>query len=372
MADGQTAAAANIVRGMLHSTLSTLISARDILTKGGTPEQMQWATSVINNPDAMNFLRNGNGNRTIWGQLESLRNSSDEALAGLLEKSGWDPKTGVEGARQALGGLFSKGGKAMGFSNDVFDLALRGAGRLLGQHGGAGMEGDIDGWIKQLGGTGTSASSEGGQSGLGQDAGWGDVMTKLQKFADEMNMPIDEVLRRGDPYATATRDLAYNQASRSAYGRGVGEGGLSSLNADESTKRALVGLEMQRKQAGQQALGQIASLGESRAGRADAMTRFGAGLDLQLQGMNAQAARDAAAEEQGRNQSIMGMIGGGLGTIAGGYFGGASGAMQGGKLGSQFGAGLGGLFGGGYQPTQYRNPLSGGRRSYGLGGGGNY
>lgn len=186
------------------------------------------------------------------------------------------------------------------------------------------------------------------------------IIAKVQAFADEMNMPVDELLKRDD-FAKALNQTVMAQASQQGSNRGFGVGGISAANADEATKRALIGYQMQRQTAGQDALSKAHYMLSGMAGEAENARRYEQGLDLQLQQANEAMRQRQYAEGLGQRQTMMGLIGTGVGA----YFGGPTGAAIGGQLGSS----IGGYTYGQYNPQAYKYPSAGGRNSPGYGGG---
>jgi hypothetical protein len=193
-----------------------------------------------------------------------------------------------------------------------------------------------------------------------------DIISKLRAFADEMNMPIEQLLQK-DEFAKALQAHTTNTALTGAAGRGLGPGGISTQNADYTSKKALLGYQMQRQQMGQQAENQAFGMINNQGLRAEDLRRYNQGLDLQQQ--QADAARKYQMYLQGVGQAgqTMGMVGG----VIGGIYGGAAGATAGQKVGSSFGE-YQYQQNNGYNPYSYKAPSGvysqGGNNT----GGGNY
>lgn len=185
------------------------------------------------------------------------------------------------------------------------------------------------------------------------------IMAKVQAFADEMNMPVDQLLQN-DEFAKSLRDMTYGRSSDQALAAGAGIGGMSANNADLNAKRALLGYQFQRQQAGQQALGNAYNMLSGMAGESENARRYEQGLNLELQQAAAAAQQQQYAQRQAQMGQALGAVGMGLGYA----YGGAAGAQAGGQLGSS----LGGLAAGPYKPYQFKYPSVGGRGSGGLGG----
>lgn len=198
------------------------------------------------------------------------------------------------------------------------------------------------------------------------------VMQRLDSFSKEMNLPVDELLKRGDWGAQNAQATGLAQSQTAAYGAGVDGGGLSTMNTQRAVTDALGGYQMQRSQLGLQATGQLmGGLGQM-SQDLESRRQYEQGINLQLQ-----QARDASlqrrhAEQQAQGQMWGNIIGGTLGTIGGAFVGGAPGAMMGASLGSNIGGGIGGAAAGGYKPYNYTYPRGTSRPgSGGLGGYGN-
>lgn len=191
-----------------------------------------------------------------------------------------------------------------------------------------------------------------------------DILAKVKAFADEMNLPVDELLKRDD-FAQALRATTIGQSYTQANNRGLGTGGISNQNADLMSKRALLGYQMQRQQMGQQAYGQAYGMINNQGLQAEDLRRYNQGMDLQMQGLAASARNQQYMQGLGQAQNRASMIGGIIG-----------GAM-GGPMGYQFGSSLGGAAGGmryqnqnTYKPYEYQYPSgSGGMTGRGYGGG---
>lgn len=184
------------------------------------------------------------------------------------------------------------------------------------------------------------------------------ILAKVQAFADEMNMPVDQLLKNDD-FARSLRDMTYGQSSDQALVAGAGAGGLSAINSDLNTKRALLGYQMQRQQMGQSALQSAYAGLTGISGEMENTRRYEQDLNMQFQQAQAAAQQQAYAQKQGQYGQILGAVGAGVGA----YYGGAAGAAAGGQIGSS----LGGLAAGQYKPYQYKYPSVGARGSGGSG-----
>lgn len=196
-----------------------------------------------------------------------------------------------------------------------------------------------------------------------------DIMARVQAFADEMNMPIDQLMQK-DEFAKALNANVYQQASSAGNYGGVG-GGLSQQNADLQTKRALLGYQMERQARGQQALNQVYGMQQQQIGTTEGIRQFNAGLDqynqnldLQMQALRAQSQQQAYQQGLQRSGQTLGMIGG----VIGGIYGGAGGASAGYNIGSGLGQSQY-QNNNPYKPYQYNYPSTN-RNTYGTSGGG--
>ncbi len=195
-----------------------------------------------------------------------------------------------------------------------------------------------------------------------------DIIAKVQAFADEMGMPVSELMKNDDFAKELSKATMGGQMTEAA-NRGLGLGGISMANADEATKRALIGYQSQRQQAGQNALSNAYNMISGMKGESTALERYNQNLDLQMQQARAAAEQQQAAQ---RAQML-----GTLGSVAGGAIGYGLGGTQGASFGSQLGGGLGSVAGtAGYKPYQYTYPSTKtGGSGGGVGGvkyGGNY
>lgn len=166
---------------------------------------------------------------------------------------------------------------------------------------------------------------------------------------------IDELMKL-DPNSPLAKQvsnaaLSNNLSQYGSAGQMAGDVGMSAANANNQTTNALLNFDMQRKQLGLGALGQLQSNINSAADR-----------DLQLQQLNAGVDAANYQAKLGGLQAA-GAIGGGIiGGVAGGFAGGPAGAATGVGLGAQGGAGIVGMAAGNYQAKRFR--------PYGAGGGG--
>jgi hypothetical protein len=191
-----------------------------------------------------------------------------------------------------------------------------------------------------------------------------DMIAKVRAFADEMNMPIEELMQK-DGFAQALNRHTFQNAMGSGMNRGAGIGGLSQANADMATKKALLGYHMQRQQQGQQALSNAFGMVQNQNMWAEDIARYNQGLNLQFQ--QAEAARRQQEYQQGLGQAqgFAGMVGG----IMGGIWGGPTGAAMGQQIGSNMG---GQRYQGNnpYTPYQFTYPNSTRPKAGGSAGGG--
>jgi hypothetical protein len=176
------------------------------------------------------------------------------------------------------------------------------------------------------------------------------ILKQIQDFANEMNMPIDKLMRV-DSFAQALNNQTFSNAMASGMSTGAGAGGLSTLNATDSAQRALLGLYDSRRQAGQNALTNAYGLLNQQGLQLEDIRRYEQGLDLNLQSAAAAAQQHAAAQKAAMFQAV--------GSMAGGVIGYGIGGAQGASLGSGLGGGLGALGGSyGYKPYQFTYPSS--------------
>jgi hypothetical protein len=174
-----------------------------------------------------------------------------------------------------------------------------------------------------------------------------ELINKVKAFADEMNMPVDELMKK-DGFAQALNSSTFSRASTDASNRGLGLGGISNANADFATKQALLGYQFQRQQAGANALQNAFNMTSQQGATNEDIRRYEQGMNLQLQ--QAQAARQAAQYQQGLSQRQ------GMGSLAGGIIGGVYGGPSGAAFGSQIGGSIAGSTYGTYKPYQYSYP----------------
>lgn len=185
---------------------------------------------------------------------------------------------------------------------------------------------------------------------LARDKWTSEQQAKVQKFADEMGMGVDELLAKGDTGMSKVADTAVNTSQRGAYSRGLGSGGVSTLNTQRAMGDAMNNYVFARQQAGNSArMGLLQQIEGTR--------EYNQGIDLQLQQARAGAQNQAYQQAMQQAGGPMGMVG----AAAGAYFGGPSGA----QAGYQIGSGIGQnnyQQSNPYKPYQYKN-------NYGTGGG---
>lgn len=200
-----------------------------------------------------------------------------------------------------------------------------------------------------------------------REAAQTELINKVKAFADEMNMPVDQLMQK-DEFAQALNRVTYQDTMGSAMARGAGTGGLSQANADQATKNALLGYQFQRQQAGQQAYNQAYGMLANQSNTAEDIARYNQGMNLQMQGLQAQQQYQQYQQNLQRSGGMLGMIGAGVGA----YFGGPAGMAAGYQIGSGVGQ-QNYLNQHPYTPYKYSYPSSGrplgGLSSYG---GGNY
>lgn len=159
-----------------------------------------------------------------------------------------------------------------------------------------------------------------------------DLIAKVRAFADQMNMPIDQLMAK-DEFAQALNKQTYQNTMGQALNTGAGMGGLSQVNADQATKNALLGYQMQRQQMGQQAMGQAYGMVNNQMLQAEDIARYNQGMNLQMQEAEAMRRQQEYMQGLGQAQGKAGMIGG----IMGGIWGGPTGAAMGQQIGSSMG-----------------------------------
>lgn len=160
-----------------------------------------------------------------------------------------------------------------------------------------------------------------------------DLIRKVQAFANEMNMPIEQLMQK-DEFAQALNRQTFQNSMASGMNTGAGAGGLSTLNADQVTKNALLGYQFQRQQAGQQAMGNAFNMLSNQNAVAEDIARYNQGMNLQLQAAEAARRQQEYMQGMGAASGKAGMIGG----IIGGIYGGPTGAAMGQQVGSSMGA----------------------------------
>jgi hypothetical protein len=178
------------------------------------------------------------------------------------------------------------------------------------------------------------------------------MIDQLQKFAAEMNMPVDQLLKK-DEFAKMLSATTRAQSIQQGRGQGLGSAGYSQNAADASSSKALLGYQMQRQQLGNQALGQANDI---------QMQQYG--MNLSSNALNSQQSNQYLAQQAANQQKMMSAL---LASFSGGagLAGAAAGAF--GKSG-----GGGGIGGGGYVPqANYGSQpnMSGGGPTYGTYGG---
>lgn len=178
-----------------------------------------------------------------------------------------------------------------------------------------------------------------------------DTMKRLDTFSQEMNMPVEELIRRGDLGVTNAGNTASAQARQAAYGAGMGPRGLSLANSQRAVTDAQAKYQLQRAQLGSQATQGLLGAMSGMSMEQSAQRQYEQNMNLQLQQAQAAALQQQYLQKQQQASGMMGIAGG----VIGGYFGGAAGA----QAGYQVGSGLGSYQYGSqnpYQPYQYSYP----------------
>lgn len=175
-----------------------------------------------------------------------------------------------------------------------------------------------------------------------------DTMTKLSTFANEMNMPVEQLIAKGDLGVQNAGATGRSQASAAAYGAGLGGGGISNVNTQRAVTDAQSKYQLQRAQIGLGATNSLLGNMSDMAHTAEDTRRYNQGLDMQMQ----QAQQQAGMFQFQQKQNQIGAITGAVGGVAGAYFGGPAGAAAGYGLGS----GLGSAAAGTYQTKPYTMP----------------
>lgn len=173
------------------------------------------------------------------------------------------------------------------------------------------------------------------------------MIAQLQSFADEMNMPVDQLLKQ-DAFAKMLHGTTIAQGVQQGRGAGLGIGGYSQNAANASASKALLGYQMQRQQAGNQALSQINDIYNQQQG-----------MQLSTNALNQQANNNYQAQQAANQQKVIGGLTAAFGGGAGAAFGAAS-SMKNSNTGvSNSGSGTG------YPNNNYGTGYSGGGPSYG-------
>lgn len=160
-----------------------------------------------------------------------------------------------------------------------------------------------------------------------------DILAKMTAFADEMNMPVDQLLQK-DEFAKRLRGITFGESMTQSSNRGFGvEGGLSAANADQATKNALFNYQGQRQQAGQAAYGNVYNFLNQQGLQSEDARRYEQGLDLQMQGARQSAYDQRYQQGMGQQSNLFGIAGG----VLGGIYGGPAGAAAGQRIGSGIG-----------------------------------
>lgn len=190
-----------------------------------------------------------------------------------------------------------------------------------------------------------------------------DTMTRLDAFSKEMNMPVDQLIAKGDLGVMNAGAQGRAQAGSAAYGAGLGGGGISAMNTQRAVTDAQSQYQLQRAGLGLQATNSLLGNMSDMAHAGEDTRRYEQGMNMQLQQANEQARQMRFAQGQQQAGQKVGILGG----VFGGLFGGPAGASAGYNLGS----GLGQSQYGTYRPNQLQYPKGSsypGSGSGGLGG----
>ncbi len=191
-----------------------------------------------------------------------------------------------------------------------------------------------------------------------------DLIAKVQKFADEMNMSVGDLMQKDD-FAKHLNAVTYQNSMANAMSSGAGGGGISQANSDAATKNALLGYQFQRQQAGLAARNDAFGMITNQGAAAEDLRRYNQGMDLQMQSLAAQSEQASYQQSLQQSGGTLGLIGGAVGA----YFGGAQGAQAGYSLGSGLGQ-QNYMSNNPYKPYKYSYPTGGMGRGRGSGGGG--
>lgn len=197
-----------------------------------------------------------------------------------------------------------------------------------------------------------------------------DTMMRLDDFSKQMNMPVEELIRRGDLGVRNAESNARSDAGSAAFGAGLSSGGVSSMNTQRAVTDAQSRYQLERAGLGLNATNSLMNNMSNMGREQEDIRRYEQGMNMQLQQTNEMARQRSYAEGAGRQSNLFGIAGGVLGAMYGGPLGRTAGATAGYQLGS----GLGRATYGEYKPTQMSYPtgntrygggLSGGRNPYG-------
>lgn len=180
------------------------------------------------------------------------------------------------------------------------------------------------------------------------------MISQLTAFAQQMNMPVDQLLKQDD-FAKMLHGTSIAQGVQQGIGQGLGAGGYSQNAANASATKSLLGYQMQRQQAGNQALDQINNIYSQQQG-----------MQLTNNAINTQAAnaylQNVAAGQQKMESGLLAAFGGGAGAAGLG-----ASALK--NQQSQPSGGAQG-YGSSMPNSNYGTSYSGGGPSYGTYGGG--
>ena len=175
------------------------------------------------------------------------------------------------------------------------------------------------------------------------------IMVRLDAFAKEMSMPIQELIARGDLGVINAGNAGLAASSSAAYGAGLGDGGVSTMNTQRAVTDAQSGYQLQRAGLGLQGYNSLLNtLGEAGRERED-KRQYEQKLDLELQQADEAMRQRRHAEGSGTLSTGLGIVGGAAGALL-------TRTPQGAMAGYGLGSGLGGLVYGQYKPRPMKYP----------------
>ncbi len=183
-----------------------------------------------------------------------------------------------------------------------------------------------------------------------------DTMTKLSAYADEMNMPVEQLIAKGDLGVMNAGATGRSMASAAASSADAGLGGLSAKNTQRAVTDAQSKYQLQRSQLGLGATTQLLNTMGQVHGEGEDTRRYEQNMNLQMQQANQQASMMQFAQKQQQQGQLFGMIGGAIG----------------GPSGYSIGSGLGQMSAGQYKPSGFSYPQGSSVPGSGGSGLGNY